>query len=420
MAEAQAQERPATTGRAGRRLRVFAPMVALAWLCMAIVYAALFLRHGRDDLGNLLVAVLALAAVPAMTALTLQAFGRHDTPLTSATLMTIVYSAFVVAVLSAVRLPLSYLGLFAAVPVAVFFMVRANLALQRMAGSRIAILDFDAAAATAARLALPPRILADPTAPLGDVDCLLIDPLVHHDRHWAPLLQRAYLAGIDILPWPIFLERSLGRVDVGSFDVSDIRHTPSQTAYLKVRPWIDRALVLATLPVTVPLKLAVALYLVVRYGRPVLFSQFRSGLGGRPFRIVKFRTMRRDAGVRPAEPADSRVLPGARILRRMRLDELPQLWNVLKGEMSLVGPRPETPELVSEFDASIPGHIYRGLLAPGITGWAQIRSGYASSPDEVRTKLAHDLYYIKHVSPELDLRILVDTVRIVLFGSGAR
>ncbi len=148
-------------------------------------------------------------------------------------------------------------------------------------------------------------------------------------------------------------------------------------------------------------------------GGPVLFRQRRIGAGGREFEIVKLRTMRVDAGNGAAawsHDGDDRVTRVGRILRRTHLDEVPQLWNVLRDEMSLVGPRPEQPAIVSDLEWQIPFYDRRELVKPGITGWAQIRCGYAGSEEGTAWKLCHDLYYLKHRSAALDAMILVQTL----------
>jgi lipopolysaccharide/colanic/teichoic acid biosynthesis glycosyltransferase len=142
------------------------------------------------------------------------------------------------------------------------------------------------------------------------------------------------------------------------------------------------------------------------------------------FEMLKFRTML-DGAERPGtalltEVDDPRITPVGRVLRKTRLDELPQLWNVLKGEMSVVGPRPERPEFLENLQREIPFWTRRHLVRPGITGWAQVRGGYASDAGGMVTKLSHDFYYLKHRSLLLDLAILVKTMKIVLSGSGAR
>ncbi len=158
-------------------------------------------------------------------------------------------------------------------------------------------------------------------------------------------------------------------------------------------------------------------------GRPVIYSQERTGRHGRPYRIHKFRTMRRDAerlGAAWATEDDPRVLPVGRFMRRSRIDELPQLWNVLKGEMSLVGPRPERDVFLSELKARWPLFQLRELVKPGLSGWAQLKFGYVATMEEQGKKLEYDLYYVKNASLFLDLVCLLATAKVVLLGRGAR
>ena len=156
---------------------------------------------------------------------------------------------------------------------------------------------------------------------------------------------------------------------------------------------------------------------------PVLFSQMRIGRNGRPFRIWKFRSMRHQADDSPARFAqtnDERITRVGRFIRRWRLDELPQLYNVLAGHMSLIGPRPEQLAFVEAFATRIPAYTYRHLVRPGLTGWAQMQQGYADSEEGAAVKLSYDLYYVAHYSMALDLLIFYKTARIVLNGFGAR
>jgi lipopolysaccharide/colanic/teichoic acid biosynthesis glycosyltransferase len=157
---------------------------------------------------------------------------------------------------------------------------------------------------------------------------------------------------------------------------------------------------------------------------PVLYHQTRVGKNGRHFRLHKFRSMRTDAeadGVaRWAKANDDRVTRVGRFIRKTRLDELPQLFNVLRGEMSLVGPRPERPQFVEEFSHKIPFYNERHRVRPGLTGWAQLSYAYGASEDDAREKLQYDLYYVKNTSFFLDLIILLETVEVVLWGKGAR
>ena len=164
--------------------------------------------------------------------------------------------------------------------------------------------------------------------------------------------------------------------------------------------------------VTLPMLIVLA-WVISRDGGPVLFKQHRVGEGGRPILIRKLRTMRVEESTAPrwAGDEDGRITVLGRLLRLLHIDELPQLWNVIKGEMSLVGPRPEQPAFVARLEGAIPFYQRRHLLKPGLTGWAQIRCGYAGSDAGSAWKLAHDLYYLKHRSTLFDVAILAETVR---------
>lgn len=173
-----------------------------------------------------------------------------------------------------------------------------------------------------------------------------------------------------------------------------------------------------------PVVLLVAAVLKVTSPGPVLYQQERVGQHGRTFRIHKFRSMHHDAeavtGAIWARPRDPRVTAVGRILRRTRLDELPQLWNVLRGEMSLVGPRPERPVFVEELTRDIPFYGQRHTVKPGVTGWAQVRYSYGATVEDAMEKLHYDLFYVKNMSLALDVYILVETVKTVMLGRGVR
>jgi sugar transferase (PEP-CTERM system associated) len=185
----------------------------------------------------------------------------------------------------------------------------------------------------------------------------------------------------------------------------------------------DVAVAAGLLVALAPVMAFAALLVLVTDGRPVLYGQERTGQGGRSYRIRKFRTMRRDAEVSGAAWAtdrDPRVLPVGRFLRRSRLDELPQLWNVLRGDMSLVGPRPERDVFLRELKARYPLFTLRELVKPGLSGWAQLKYHYGSTVEEQGRKLEYDLYYIKNTSLFLDLVCILATAKVVLLGRGAR
>ncbi len=182
---------------------------------------------------------------------------------------------------------------------------------------------------------------------------------------------------------------------------------------------LDVVLSLVMLLLALPLMALVAAVVRLVDGPPVLYRQCRLGQFGRPFEILKFRTMRRDAEANGPEfegVEDPRVTRLGRILRRFRLDELPQLWNVLRGDMSLVGPRPERPEFVKELAGKIPYYAFRLAVPPGLTGWAQVNMAYARTLEEHKRKLEYDLYFIRERTLSLYLTVLLRTVSAALFG----
>jgi exopolysaccharide biosynthesis polyprenyl glycosylphosphotransferase len=184
---------------------------------------------------------------------------------------------------------------------------------------------------------------------------------------------------------------------------------------LRLKRMLELAALVLLAPLVVPLVAAVALYVRIRVGPGIIYRQERIGRAGEPFTMVKFRTMRTDAetagGAVLAGVDDPRVVPGMAWLRASRLDELPQLWNVVRGEMSIVGPRPERPEFVAALEELIPGYGRRHDLPPGITGLAQIRGHYQTDPGY---KLGHDLQYVVNWSPMLDLQIMAETLLVML------
>jgi exopolysaccharide biosynthesis polyprenyl glycosylphosphotransferase len=233
--------------------------------------------------------------------------------------------------------------------------------------------------------------------------------------------------GFRLVGVPEFYEHAFGRVPIEYLSPTwfmSVLHLYQHSYSRATKRLLDLVLASAGLLVTVPLLPFIA-WLVHRSGPgPVFFRQPRLGEGGRTFEMLKFRTMR-DSAEQPGQPQwaveeDSRATPIGRVLRRTRLDELPQLWNVLRGEMSIVGPRPERPEFLELLKSEVPFWTQRHLIKPGITGWAQVRRGYTSDVGGTADKLSYDLYYLKHRSLTLDLAIAVKTARIVVSGEGAQ
>jgi sugar transferase (PEP-CTERM system associated) len=191
-----------------------------------------------------------------------------------------------------------------------------------------------------------------------------------------------------------------------------------------VKRMLDLALSLIGFIVASPLMALTALAIRLDSPGPILYTQERVGENGRVFTVVKFRSMRTDAeqAGRPvwASDKDDRITRVGRFIRLARLDELPQLWNVARGDMSFVGPRPERPFFVEQLSREIPFYLQRHAVKPGVTGWAQVKYQYGSSIEDAMEKLRYDLYYIKHMSIFFDLTIVLDTVKVILFGKGAK
>lgn len=237
----------------------------------------------------------------------------------------------------------------------------------------------------------------------------------------------AYIAGVSIVPMPILYERITGRVPVEHVDdqwavVLPLDENAFFKPYSLVKRLLDIVLAAVGLVILSPVLLFAALVILLDDGWPVIYRQKRVGLNGRPFTIYKFRTMRQnaehDSGPVFATLNDPRRTRSGRWMRRMRVDELPQLVNVLRGEMSLVGPRPERPEHVARLMTSIPFYRTRLIIRPGLTGWAQVRYDYGANDQDALVKLQYDLYYIRHKSLLLDMNILLRTVGKVLRMSG--
>jgi len=235
------------------------------------------------------------------------------------------------------------------------------------------------------------------------------------------------LAGVRVLDLSSHFERAHGQVRLESLHASwlifgeGFRQGPVRVFVKRLFDILSALLLLVALS---PVMLVTAILIVLDSGFPVLFGQERVGQGGRVFRVLKFRSMRtdaeRDGKPRWAAANDDRVTRVGRVIRKLRIDELPQLINVLRGDMSLVGPRPERPYFVDQLATEIPFYAARHSVKPGVTGWAQVRYHYGASLEDAVQKLQYDLYYVKNHSLFLDVVILFETVGVVLTGAGAQ
>lgn len=235
------------------------------------------------------------------------------------------------------------------------------------------------------------------------------------------------LNGIEVLDAASFYELACGKLMLEQITPSWFIFSSGfrrATVIGLAKRVVDLFLAVAGLILATPLLLLFSLVIKIDSSGPIFFTQVRVGNKELPFKLIKFRTMRQDAesqsGAVWATENDPRVTRIGKFMRKTRIDEIPQLINVLKGDMSFVGPRPERPEFVEKLKAIIPYYSRRHFIKPGVTGWAQVRYPYGSSIEDAVEKLRYDLYYIKNLSPFLDTLIFFETIKVVLFGRGAR
>lgn len=260
----------------------------------------------------------------------------------------------------------------------------------------------------------------------GSVDRVV---LALEDRRGAMPLQELLalrMSGVVVEEAASLVERLTGKVPLEGLSPSALIFTTGFNVRAPLR--ISRRLIsimISSFALTLCLPLIPVLIIAVRFSSPgpIFFRQVRVGYRGKPFTIYKFRTMRQDAeanGAQWATKNDSRITGLGRFMRKTRLDEIPQLWNVLVGDMGFVGPRPERPEFVQWLAKEIPYYNLRHIIRPGLTGWAQVRYQYGASIEETRRKLEYDLYYIKHISVGIDLLIMFQTIKTIILRRGAQ
>ncbi len=259
------------------------------------------------------------------------------------------------------------------------------------------------------------------------IDAYVAD--LHHDHapRWEVFLADRTLEGAPIYHFKQVAEHLTGQVSIDHLSENSFGSVLPNLNYIALKRGVDLILLAVLAPLIVPLFAAVWLLIRLVDGGPALFTQQRAGRGGKPFYVFKFRTMR------PAGPSatdareaaktrldDDRVTPLGAWLRKTRIDEVAQVINIARGEMSWIGPRPEVLVLARHYERAFPFYRYRYAVRPGISGWAQVNQGHVVDDDDVRIKLRYDFYYVKNLSPWLDLLIGIKTLRIVLFGLGAR
>lgn len=259
-----------------------------------------------------------------------------------------------------------------------------------------------------------------------------VDAIVADLRHSFPLEWERFIAEAAVSGTPVYDVKHLretltGRLEIEHLSENTLGSLNPNDMFLKVKQAIDWLLAFAVMAVLFPVFALIALAIRIESPGPAIFRQQRMGYRGHVFTLYKFRTMRsevtssgdeRDRAITKAE--DSRITRLGHFLRQTRIDELPQIINIMRGEMSWIGPRPEAVPLSEWYEKELPFYRYRHIVRPGISGWAQVMQGHVASPDEVLEKLHYDFYYIKNFSPWLDLLIVLKTIRTMLTGFGAR
>ena len=254
-------------------------------------------------------------------------------------------------------------------------------------------------------------------------DALVTDLHYPMPNEWQKFLAECTLSRIPIYHSQQFIEQFTGRVKLDRLSENTYGSLYPSPVYELFKRIMEFLMSIILIPLWLPIILITGIIIKIDSPGPIFFKQTRVGLGNRDFTVYKLRSMRTDSeknGAQFASKNDSRITRVGKFIRKTRIDELPQFINIIKGEMSLIGPRPEQRSFVEEFEKDIPFYTYRHIIKPGVTGWAQVTQGYAASEDETRIKLEHDFYYIKNFSFWLDVLILLKTIRIILTKKGAR
>jgi lipopolysaccharide/colanic/teichoic acid biosynthesis glycosyltransferase len=271
--------------------------------------------------------------------------------------------------------------------------------------------------------------MIEPVVPADPDASIVVDLRSPHSPEWERMLARAAISGIPVYHTKQLRESLTGRVQIEHLSENSFGSLLPALGYRGIKRTIDIVACLVLLPLLLPPMMVVALLVRASSPGPIVFRQRRMGYRGIPFDMMKFRTMLEqqattsDAAARQSAmtlDADCRITRVGRILRHSRIDELPQMFNILRGEMSWIGPRPEAVPLSSWYESELPFYAYRHIVRPGITGWAQVNQGHVAGLDDVLVKLHYDFYYIKFFSSWLDLLIALRTVGIMVTGFGAK
>lgn len=263
--------------------------------------------------------------------------------------------------------------------------------------------------------------LGEPSLGTSKVSGVVADLRADHGPEWERFLAHCALSGLPVFHLKQAVESITGRVDIEILSENTLASTLHGLVYARAKRALDLTLAVMVLPFFALLILAAAIAIRLEAPGPVFFRQVRMGHRGRPFVMWKLRSMRSDAGGAHFTTAnDDRITRVGAVIRKYRIDELPQLWNIIRGDMSWIGPRPEAAELSDWYEREVPFYSWRHIVRPGLTGWAAVNQGNVAEVDAAREKLQYDFYYIKYFSPWLDLLVVMKTIRTILTGFGSR
>lgn len=271
-------------------------------------------------------------------------------------------------------------------------------------------------------------VLQSPKTLDAKVEAIVADLKHDHDTKWMKFMADEVLLGRPVYHYKQILENLTGKVQIEHLSENIIGSLIPNQLYLYIKHTVDWLVALLLLPILAIISMVVAILIKTSSPGPVFYKQTRIGYRGKSFQIYKFRTMhlksetKKDAGRDEyiTHDNDDRIIRFGHFLRKARIDELPQIFNIIKGEMSWIGPRPEADSLSDWYDTEIPFYSYRHIVKPGITGWAQVNQGHVASPILVTEKLHFDFYYIKYFSAWLDFIITLKTIKIMITGFGAK
>lgn len=295
---------------------------------------------------------------------------------------------------------------------------------KRIARPRLALVPFGHIAQLKLQNMASTFVLQQPQLPEDQIIDALVADLQSDDLppQWEEFLADCVLKQLPVFHLSAVSEGLTGKVATDHLRQGELGHLLPSLVYMQIKRILDTCAALLLLPLLAPVLLLTAILIKLDSPGPVIFKQKRIGYRGRVFQVYKFRSMRDDLSGQAftAAEGDPRITRIGRFLRKYRIDELPQLLNVLKGEMSFIGPRPESHALSVWYTREVPFFAYRHIVRPGISGWAQVNQGYATQIEGMKEKLQYDFYYIQHFSFWLDLLIVFKTLRTIVTGFGAR